>query len=155
MMFFAFSFGMILSNLLGQSQAVAPEAKEPSLFVYKGIDKTKQDLSPDMLAAVNKLDSRRYRLLENAGLEQHLHQTAYDQNISLEEAGKIMFKLEQPTSSQVDQFYQDNAKKLNKPFYQVKDHIKKQLMSTQAQQAKHKILGGLKGKGDLIILFKP
>ena len=154
LMFFAFTFGMILSNLIGQKHTLKPNDSAPALFAYKGIDKTENELSPDMKAAYNSLKEKEYRLLENAGLEQHLYQYAHDHSVSFEQAGKEIFDFKEPTEEQISQFYTVNKTVLNKPYFLVKETIKKQLSNLQVKQSKRKVLAMLKKKGDLVVLMR-
>jgi len=63
MTFFAFSLGMVLSNLLSQSTVEPPKPEKEILFTYKGMDKTVEDLSPDKREKLQRLAARRYELL--------------------------------------------------------------------------------------------
>ena len=152
MMFFAFSFGMILSNLLDQQSKQNPTESDAPLFIYKGIDKKKEDLSSDMKADLVQLETQKHALLERAALKQHLYQYARDKGMSLDKAGDEIFKFTLPSEAQVNRFYQDNAEKINKPFFEVRDFIYQQLKLQQIKQAKQKVLSHLIAQGDLAIL---
>jgi len=154
MMFFAFSLGMVLSNLLSQSKAEAPEPAAEILFTYKGIDKTEQDISAHLRKQLSELDSKRYVLLEIAALEQYLYDYAAIEKLDLAEAGKKLFKLEAPSKQEVSEFFTKNADKIKKPFFEVEAEIKRQLMVLKAQQAKRDTLDYLVSRGDLVIFPK-
>ncbi|WP_156499273.1 hypothetical protein, partial [Oleiphilus sp. HI0061] len=68
MMFFAFSFGMVLANLLAQNAAQKEVEERAPLLVYKGIDKNLEDLSPEFKERISKLERERRRTLEMAAL---------------------------------------------------------------------------------------
>jgi len=152
MMFFAFSFGLILSNLLAQRSASINANPEGVLFVYKGIDKKQQDLSPDAQESLAKLALQKHALLERAALQQHIHQYAQDNQLSIEAAGKEVFEIKPLPEQRVSEFYQENKSKIDKPFYEVEAYIRKQLMLMEAKQVKKGVLNHLIEKGDLAIL---
>ena len=143
---------MILSNLLDQQRSQKPIASDAPLFIYKGIDKNIEDLSSDMKADLDKLEIQKHDLLERAALKQHLYQYAHDKGLSLDEAGDEIFKFTLPSEEQVNRFYQDNAEKINKPFFEVRELIHQQLKLQQIKQAKQKVLSHLIVQGDLAIL---
>ena len=154
MMFFAFSLGMVLSNLLSQSKAGVPEPVVEILFTYKGIDKTKQDVSTELQGQLDKLASKRHALLEQAALEQYLYDYSALKALSLVEAGKQLFNLEAPSEDQVSDFFMLNADKIKKPFFEVKADIRRQLMIQNAKRAKKDALDYLVSRGDLVIFPK-
>lgn len=154
MMFFAFSFGMILSNLLAQSSAQKHEEERPPLFIYQGIDKTLDDISLEYRERLLKLEERKRQTLEIAALQMHLYQYAKDKNLSIEDAGEALF----PSSellideARVSEFYRENQDVLAKPYYQVKQEIKTRLESENIARMKQKLLASLEESGDLAIL---
>jgi len=152
MMFFAFSLGMVLSNLLGQSKAESTEPTAEILFTYKGIDKTAEDVSHTIREKLNQLAMKRYDLLERAALEQYLYDYAALEKLDLTQAGKNLFQLEAPSEQEVSDFFTQNMDKIKKPFFEVKSDIKKQLMILKAAQAKKTALDNLTARGDLLIL---
>jgi len=154
MMFFAFSLGMVLSNLLSQSKAEAPEPAAEILFTYKGIDKTEQDISTHLREALSGLVAERYALLERAALEQYLYDYAEIEGLEVAEAGEKLFKLEEPSKQEVSEFFTKNADKIKKPFFEVESEIKRQLVVLKAQQAKREALDYLASRGDLVIFPK-
>ena len=152
MMFFAFSLGMVLSNLLSQSTVEPPKPETEILFTYKGIDKTVEDLSPDKREKLQRLAARRYALLERAALEQYLHDYAASEKLDITQAGNKLFKLEQPSNQEVSDFFIKNAEQIKKPFFEIEADIKKQLMIQMVKKAKNKAIINLMAKGDLVIL---
>jgi len=152
MMFFAFSLGMVLSNLLGQSKAESKEPVAEILFTYKGVDKTTEDVSHTIREKLSQLAMQRYGLLERAALEQYLYDYAALENLDLTQAGKKLFQIEAPSEKEVSDFFTQNMDKINKPFFEVKSDIKKQLMILKAAQAKKTALDNLTARGDLLIL---
>ena len=151
LMFFAFSFGMILSNLLAQKTEHLVSQTELALFVYKGIDKNKEDVSIEIQKELALLESKKYKLVQRAALEQHLHQYAHDKQLNLEQAGLALLKIAAPTDKQVNEFYATNAELINKPFFEVKNQIQKQLAWQQIRSEKYKVLKDLTERGDLVI----
>ena len=154
MMFFAFSLGMVLSNLLSQSKADAPEPAVEALFTYKGIDKTEQDVSVNIRDQLNLLATKRYALLERAALEQYLYDYAAIEKLGLDEAGEKLFQIEAPTKQEVSGFFKKNADKIQETIFEVEAEIKKQLMVLKAQKAKRDALDYLILRGDLVIFPK-
>lgn len=155
MAFFAFSLGMVLSNLLGQRHIEQPKKSTAEiLFTYKGIDKTLEDISIDKQKKLKQLMQERLALLEYAALEQYLLDYAAAENIDIVKAGHKLFKLEEPSQKEISDFFTAHAEQLNKPFYEVEANIKKQLMIESARAAKGKAISDLIAKGDLIMLPK-
>lgn len=151
MIFFAFSLGMVLSNLLSQN-ATEPEKKAIEiLFTYKGIDKTVADLSSINHEALKKLDAKRHALLERAALEQYLYDYAEKEQLTIALAGNKLFKLEEPSKQDINAFYAKHAEQLKQPFYEIKADIKRQLTIQMAHKAKTKALERLIARGDLVI----
>lgn len=152
LMFFAFSFGMILANLLAQSSAQNVKATIAPLFIYQGIDKTLADVSPDIKERLERLYREERHLIELAALEQHTHQYAQDKQVSVAQAGELLFSPGDFDESHVSDFYRANQTQIAKPFYEVKAHIKAQLQGQQLKKVKTDLLKDLKEKGDLVIL---
>ena len=152
MMFFAFSLGMVLSNLLSQSKAEPPKPVTEILFTYKGVDKTVEDLSPDSREKLQQLAFQRHALLERAALEQYLYDYAASEKLDIEQAGNKLFKLESPSKQEVSEFFTKHAEQIKKPFYEVEGDIKKQLMIQAVKKAKNAAISVLMEKGDLVIL---
>jgi len=152
MTFFAFSLGMVLSNLLSQSTVEPPKPEKEILFTYKGMDKTVEDLSPDKREKLQRLAARRYELLEHAALEQYLHDYAAIEKLDIEQAGNKLFELEEPSNQEVSNFFFKHAEKIKKPFFEIEADIKKQLMIQMAKKTKKEAIISLMAKGDLVIL---
>jgi hypothetical protein len=154
MMFFAFAFGMILSNLLAQSSAQRVEDEAPPLFIYKGIDKRLDDISPEFRTRIMELDDERRRALELAAIQLHVYQYAKDKNITPQQAGEELFPASQRAvdEAQINQFFNENRDELAKPFYQVKNEIKSRLEYQNVAKLKKDLLVSLEESGDLAIL---
>jgi len=156
MLFFAFSFGMILSNLLGQSQAKKPEQADEVLFVYRGVDQTLEDLPRQLAEELTLLDvesdAKRRALLSVAALQMHLYDYASTQQLDLNQAGEQLFQLNIPDEQAINEFYHQHSGSIDKPFYQVRSDIKKHLTQRYAKQAKQQKLNELIERGDLAIL---
>lgn len=154
MMFFAFSLGMVLSNLLSQSKAEPLKPMAEVLFTYKGVDKTVEDLSPDKRKKLQQLAAKRYALLERAALEQYLYDYAASEQLDIAQAGNKLFKLEAPSKQEVSDFFTKHAEQIKKPFFEIEADIKKQLTFQMVQKAKNEAITSLMTKGDLVILPK-
>jgi len=154
MMFFAFSLGMVLSNLLSQNKNEVQKPVVEILFTYKGVDKTEENLSPENREILQKLAAERYSLLERAALEQYLHDYAALEKLDIEQAGNKLFKLEEPSKQEINDFFIKYAQQIKKPFYDVEADIKKQLTIQKSRKAKSDALAKLTFKGDLMILPK-
>jgi len=151
MMFFAFSLGMVLSNLLSQNKNEVQKPVVEILFTYKGVDKTEENLSPENREILQKLAAERYSLLERAALEQYLHDYAALEKLDIEQAGNKLFKLEEPSKQEINDFFIKYAQQIKKPFYDVEADIKKQLTIQKSRKAKSDALEKLTAKGDLMI----
>ena len=152
MLFFAFSLGMVLSNLLSQSNSEVQKPVAEILFTYKGVDKTEDNLSPENREILQKLAAERYSLLERAALEQYLHDYAALEQLDIEQAGNKLFKLQTPSKQEISDFFIKYAQQIKKPFYEVEADIKKQLTIQKSKNAKSGALAKLTTKGDLVIL---
>ena len=154
MMFFAFSFGMILSNLLAQSNTQNDERLQAPLFVYKGIDKTLEDISQEFRQQIVTLEDEKRQILELAAIQMHVYQHAKDHGMSIEEAGEAIFPASERLveTEHVSQFYNENQQTIGKPFYQVETEIKAQLAFQRVAKLKEDLLRSLKESGDLAIL---
>jgi hypothetical protein len=154
MMFFAFSLGMVLSNLLSQNKVEAKKPVAEILFTYKGVDKTIENLSPAKREELEQLAAKRYKVLERAALEQYLHDFAASEKLDIAQAGNKLFKLEEPSKQEVNDFFTKHADQIKKPFFEIEADIKKQLTMQMAQRAKKEAITSLMAKGDLVILPK-
>lgn len=159
MLFFAFSFGMILSNLLGQSgdEAEQEDGQEDVVMVYRGLDKTMDDLPEPFASQFKTLreETRKQQtqILYSVALEWQLQEFAQKEQLSLMDAGNKMFDLSPPTDEEVNAFYTERADKIAKPFYQVKDQIYKHLAHEQSLSERDKKVAELLKKGDLALFL--
>ena len=149
LMFFAFSFGMVLSNLITQNKPDRVVNESAPLFIYKGEDKTLDDLSVSLQEKVMRLDKEKRHLLELAAIELHVHQYAHDHQISLLEAEKQLLPIESVSEEQVSRFYNENKERLGRPFYEVKDSIEQGFKNSAIENSKQALLEGLKASGNL------
>lgn len=154
MMFFAFSFGMILSNLIAQSSAQKNAPQKAPLFIYKGIDKTLEDISHEFKDQILALEEKKLQALELAAIQIHVYQYAQDNGMNIEEASEAIFPASerQVDTEQVSQFYNENRESIGKPFYQVESEIKERLRYQRVAKLKEDLLVSLKESGDLAIL---
>ncbi|MDX1451423.1 MAG: hypothetical protein R3183_02620 [Oleiphilaceae bacterium] len=157
LMFFAFSFGMILSNLLGQGQLMKGKQAtgEEILLTYRGIDKTIHDLPEEIAAAYSEVSEKLQReqvyLLHNAALQWQLNDYAAQHDLAMDEAAHRYFDWQTPDEQAISRFYHEQADRLAKPFYQVKQEINDYLSLQRAKQARQQRLAELIERGDLIV----
>ncbi len=153
-MFFAFSFGMLLSNLIAQNQAQEESTPQVPLLIYKGVDKNLEDLSPEFKERIIALDNQKRQTLELAALQIHIYQYAKDQGLSAVQAGEKLFpESERAVDAQhISEFYHENQEGIAKPFYQVKQEIASQLEYQRVLKLKEDLLASLQKSGDLAIL---
>ncbi len=158
LMFFAFSFGMILSNLIGQKNANAPKELAPRevLLTYRGYDKYVDDLPAHLVEPYRALESeyqhKQHELLISAGLYLHIENYALQQNIDMDKAAEALFELSEPDEQQVREFYYSKAAFVDKPFYEVKPDISRYLKQRAAASARLSVLNELMQRGDLVLL---
>ena len=161
MMFFAFAFGMILSSLLNtQSQTKAisernagqKEESREILFLYRGIEKTQQHIIEADRLKINDLDKKKIELIKNAALRQYFSDEAQRQGTEVEEVAKQILDWKPVSVTEVNQFYELNKDSINKPFFEVKKDIKKNLELKLAGEARRKLVDELIQQGDLAIL---
>ncbi len=148
-MFFAFSFGMILSNLIAQKRESQQTVELAPLFIYKGIDKQLSDISEPLQAKLERVSRERQYLLELAAIEMHIHQEAHKQGISLEAASEKLLPIASVSDEEISSFYTENKQSLDRPFYEVKDAITRRLQQTKVEQSKRELLASLIQRGDL------
>ena len=157
LMFVAFAFGMILSNLLAQSRAVqdATEPQEEVLLTYRGLDKTLADLPEDIAERYRIVTERTHReqqsLLHAAALRWAFAEYAQDHELDLEDAAQAYLGWEAPDDQSVSRFYQEQSTLIDKPFYEVKDNISHYLGEQRARQARMLRLAEMVERGDLIV----
>lgn len=153
MMFFAFAFGMILSNLLHtQSQNKVGSVQQEVLFLYRGIEKTDQDIVESDRKKLSEIHNQKVRLIENAALRQYFLEESQKQNLSVDEVALKLLEWEEVTDSEINQFYQQNQDSIKKPFFEVKSEIKQGLQSRKMNKARQELLEKLRVKGNLIVL---
>ena len=143
-LFFAFSFGMILSNLIGQSREGA-EPRNDYVLAYRGSDKTIEELPTLLAAKLIKLE---------AGLRFYVHDYAQTHSVSLDEAARKLFPLTPPAEQAVADFYQSNENTIQQPYFAVKRSIVEHLNTQQAKELRAETLATLIEKGDLIFYIR-
>tara|TARA_R110001592_G_scaffold322098_1_gene600963 strand:+ start:10829 stop:11350 length:522 start_codon:yes stop_codon:yes gene_type:complete len=157
MMFFAFAFGMILSNVLSTQSAKSSNKssnKSPQeiLFIYRGTEKTLNDIIESDRTQISELNDKKIKLIENAALRQYFSDEAKQQGLDIESAVKKTLRWDDITESEINDFYLTNKGSIQKPLFEVRSQIKKNLELKRARYAREKLLEGLKIKGDLAIL---
>lgn len=157
MIFFAFSFGMILSNLLGQADDKHEPITTDVIMVYRGLDKTIDDLpesiADEFRALQRETAEKQMQMLYGVALEWQLQEFAQKEQLSIEEAGNKLFQLTPPTEKEVNAFYLARAEQIAKPFYEVKTQIQKHLMHQKALNARSRKIAELLEKGDLALFL--
>lgn len=155
MLFFAFSFGMILSNLLGQTNQTEPTETSEVVMVYRGIDKSIDDLPEPIASEFKELREnalkKQTEMLYSVALQWQLEEFAAKQQLSLEEAGNRLFDLSPPTEAEVNTFYVSRADDIGKPFFEVKESIHQHLVKEKALQARYNKIAELLETGDLAL----
>lgn len=150
--FFAFSFGMILSNLLGQ-QKNAAQGSDDYLINYRGMDKAlvdfPEEIATKLMVLEERFQSRRQALLEDAALRFYLHDYAQQHGVTLEQAATELYAFKPPTEQELATAYQQHQAMLDKPFFEVKAALTQQLQQQQALAVRAQVLNTLLEKGDL------
>ena len=155
MMFFAFAFGMIFSNLLNiQNKNKVDSEESEVLFIYRGIEKTEHQIDEVDRLKLADLNQQKVKILENAALKQYFSDQATMLGMSVESAAAQLLKWEPVTDSEVNRFYLLNKEEIQKPFFEVKSQIRRNLELKQAAQARETLLEKLKMEGNLAILPK-
>ena len=153
MMFFAFATGMILSNLISlQSLESETKGSEEVLFIYRGIEKTQAQIRESDKIKINELNQQKIKLIETAALNQYFLDEAKKQNLDIELVAKNSLKWQPVSDEDVNRFYMQNKKKLNKPFYEMEKYIKYKLEQSRVNVARRHLLNELINRGDLAIL---
>ena len=155
MMFFAFAFGMIFSNLLNiQNKNKVDSEESEVLFIYRGIEKTEHQIDEVDRLKLADLNQQKVKILENAALKHYFSDQATMLGMSVESAAAQLLKWEPVTDSEVNRFYLLNKEEIQKPFFEVKSQIRRNLELKQAAQARETLLEKLKMEGNLAILPK-
>tara|TARA_R110002072_G_scaffold622_5_gene4797 strand:+ start:5347 stop:5856 length:510 start_codon:yes stop_codon:yes gene_type:complete len=153
MMFFAFAFGMILSNLLN-TQSLESESNDGQeiLFIYRGIEKTQAEMFEHDRYQINELNQQKIKLIETAALKQYFLDEAKKQSLDVEEVAKNILKWEPVSEAEINSFFEQNKHRIKKQFHEVKKHIKQNLELQRANSARRHLLDELIQAGDLAIL---
>ena len=154
MIFFAFSMGMILSNLIQTQKEKSPieTRSEEILFTYKGSDKTISDLTESDQQILKDLETKKKKVLESAGLHYYFLGLAQKEGLPVTDAANKALNWAEITDDEISQFYEANKNAIQKPFFEVKDQIKKNLELKKIAQLIQSLLETLNKKGDLVIL---
>tara|TARA_R110001599_G_scaffold213126_1_gene410869 strand:+ start:351 stop:860 length:510 start_codon:yes stop_codon:yes gene_type:complete len=153
MMFFAFAFGMILSNLLNtQNNNKEPSYQPEILFIYRGVEKTQEAISESDRLKITELNQQKVKVIESAALRQHFLDQAQEQGLDVETVAEKILKWDPVSENEVNSFYQMHKDTIKKPFFDVKPKIKRNLELKRAATARESLLKELKTKGDLAIL---
>ncbi len=152
MMFFAFACGMILSSLLNQferGENTESDARE-ILFVYRGVDKYKEDLVTEDREKLAKNAEEKRQILENAALRQFLLDEAQKLNVSLTQQIEQSMPWKSVSEEDVLLFYETNQELIGKPLSAVKDEIKRKLERQRIKSAKEQLIKRLTEQGNLV-----
>ena len=87
-------------------------------------------------------------------IKQYLYDFAASEKLDIVQAGNKLFKLEEPSSQAVNDFFTKHAEHIKKPFFEIEADIKKQLTIQMAHRAKRDAISNMMVKGDLVILPK-
>tara|TARA_R110002167_G_scaffold30991_6_gene102249 strand:+ start:7069 stop:7578 length:510 start_codon:yes stop_codon:yes gene_type:complete len=153
MMFFTFAFGMILSNLLNtQNTKKEPSYQPEILFIYRGIEKTQENISEQDRLTLSQLNQQKVQVIENAALRQHFLDQAQKQGLEFVSVAEKILEWDPVSEIEVNNFYQMHKDTIKKPFFEVKPQIKRNLELKRAATARESLLRELKKRGDLAIL---
>lgn len=153
-LFFAFSFGMLLSNLLAENK---PQVREDSTYelAYRGLDKTRDELPNEIARQLETAEKdylqKRQDLLERAGLRFHLHDYAQLHQLDLDAAAEALFDIEAVSEEEIVDYFQSHKDKIDKPFYEVREAIAATLGRRKAELLRRQRLDELMASGDLIL----
>jgi len=152
--FFAFAFGMVLSNLLHQRQnEVLPESSY--LLAYKGIDKTIEELPADLADQLRALDqdyrNKKKALMNDAGLRFYVLEYAQEHEMSFDQAAEQLFSMDTPSEEALAGYYREHQETIGRPFFEVKASISRFLLQQRAKKLRQEALAKLDADKDLII----
>lgn len=154
-LFFAFSFGMILSNLLGQQRLERDEEEADYVMTYKGVDLRVEDLPEDQASALSALyqekQSQRKVLLEQAAVALLINDHARFNGVSFEKAAEVLFDPGPVEENEIETYYKAHSSKLDRPYFEVRDSIRKLVRQHKILTLRQRHLDDLLVKGDLAI----
>jgi hypothetical protein len=146
---------MIFSNLLNiQNKNKVDSEESEVLFIYRGIEKTEHQIDEVDRLKLADLNHQKVKILENAALKQYFSDQATMLGMSVESAAAQLLKWEPVTDSEVNRFYFLNKEEIQKPFFEVKSQIRRNIELKQAAKARETLLEKLKMEGNLAILPK-
>jgi len=158
MLFFAFSLGMILANLLGNRffQEESALSDNTVLISFRGEDKFLGDLPDDFAEAYLDLEEKTRKqkeiLLENAALLWYLREHAGSRELSEQAAFQALFSEAQVSKEEVSTYYRENEALIGKPFHEVRNVIRSRLLRSRGLEARERVLNEMRKSGDLVIL---
>lgn len=155
-LFFAFSFGMILSNLLGQQKlALNSEQSADYVMTYKGVDMRIADLPEEMGQALSLLNQEheieQKELLEQAAVAMLINDYARSNGLGFDQAAEVMFDPGPIEDTAVEAYYRIHSAQLDRPYFEVQEAIRKHLRHQRIMGLRQQKLDNLKAMGDLAI----
>jgi protein-disulfide isomerase len=157
--FFAFSFGLLISALVMKHTSTAKADSSQALITYKGVDKTLKDLPLTIAMPLFQLEKSVYdeksRLLEEAAIQMYIGELAKKNKQTEDQVRADLFKVDKVSDDEVNAFYKANQAHIKQPFFEIKDRIAAYLKAQEVQKKRIALLDKMKKDGDLAILIKP
>jgi len=157
-LFFAFSFGMLVSALIFKLTSHPEISKSLSLITYNGIDMTIKDLPMSIATPLYQAEVSAYNkeidFLKEAGIEFYVADQARKQKKPVDEVRQSLFETTPVTDAEVNAFFKENKKNISRPFYEIKDQIHNYLTQKKVQKKLQDLLAKLKKEGNFAILLK-
>jgi protein-disulfide isomerase len=157
--FFAFSFGLLISALVMKHTSTTHTDSSQALIAYKGVDKTLKDLPLSIAMPLFQIEKSVYeektRLLDEAAIRMYISDLAKKTKQTEDEVTAQLFKGNKISDKEVDAFYKANEAKIKQPFFEIKDRIAAYLKAQEIQKKRIALLDKLKESGDFALLIKP
>lgn len=154
-LFFAFSFGMVLSNLIGQQQMKKQPLAPDYVMTYRGIDLTIDELPPhqaeQLKALVNEQRQAQQAILEQVAVALHVSEYAEAEGLSFDDAGNQLFAPGDISEEELESYFNDNSAAIGKDFYEVKDAIRSHLRREKILARRQQLLDDMTARGDLAL----
>jgi hypothetical protein len=155
LIFFAFTLGVILSNLLQQvGQKVEPEPPSPVLLNYRGQDFTAAQLpfmwSEQYCQLVRQSVVQQLSVLGLAALQIHVSDLAQSEGRSYVEAEARLLALDAITDQQVERYYADHPEKYAGPLFEVRGQIRRDIQRVLERGRRQELMRELLNSGDLV-----
>ena len=157
--FASFAFGMLISaTIMNASKTPSPEQAEP-LISYKGSDYTLGDLPSSVAMPYYEMEHEHFEkqraFMEEAALQLVAAEKAKTDNITEAQAREQLLATTPPSEDDINQFFDANKDRINKPLYEIKADITQYLTQQKIREKRFSVLGELESKGDFALLIKP